>query len=324
MAFDVREYAKKRSETSSNNNNSSGGGFDVRSYVKQRNLSQVGEYLNSSLKSWKEKNNRVFIDFQGRFKEGNYPENTYRSDASDWYTDFSTRTSELQSEADDIKYWIEQYKDYLDEDFVSSVTQAFNSNIGQYSGMVKFASDDQDYWSNWETEDAYNTYIAEQKAQEEEQEKLLSYDLKGGETEIKYWEDLLAPYTTEIPSYGRNDSDMVGTPNSKVDAYQQREQDFYMANAMTIKEAEAMLAEKKTLYNRAKRAQELKKLETDATSDPMFAGKSQYNSTEASGFGKLFSVYGMGYSDLTYEYINGDEDFRAEVNHQHDTWSMDV
>jgi hypothetical protein len=102
MAFDVREYAKKRkeNEASGNNSSSGGGGFDVQGYVKQRNLSKVGEYLNSSLKSWKEKNARVFIDFQGRFKEGNYPENTYRSDASDWYTDFGSRVNELRVDAD--------------------------------------------------------------------------------------------------------------------------------------------------------------------------------------------------------------------------------
>ena len=325
MAFDVREYAKKRkeNEASGNNSSSGGGGFDVQGYVKQRNLSKVGEYLNSSLKSWNEKNNSAINEFNTRFKE-----NKYRGDASDWYTDFGSRINELRVDADNMKSLIEEYKDYLDEDFVSSVTKAFDSNSINYSQMVKLAADDKDYWSNWDTEDAYNAYMAEQKAQEEEQTKLLSYDLEGGKTEIEFWEDLLAPYTSEIPSYGRNDSDMVGTPQSKVDAYQQRNQEFYMANAMTIEEAEAMLAEKKLTYSRAKRAQEAEQLASVANPesknyDPAFAEKSQYKSTATDAWHSgITTDFGMGYKDLTYEYINGDEDFRADVNAKHVAWSF--
>jgi hypothetical protein len=65
MAFDVREYAKKRAEDRANGN-SKNGGFNVQEYVKQKNLPKVGEYLNSSINSWLKKNESFLTGYNDR------------------------------------------------------------------------------------------------------------------------------------------------------------------------------------------------------------------------------------------------------------------
>ena len=336
MAFDVKEYLENRKKNTENGNNTSsgGGGFDAQDYLIKRKLPKVGEYLNSSLKSWNEKNNSAINEFNTRFKE-----NKYRGDASDWYTDFGSRINELRVDADNMKSLIEEYKDYLDEDFVSSVTKAFDSNSINYSQMVKAAADDKDYWSNWDTEDAYNAYI---KQQEEYSEKL-NFDLEGGKAEIdrlqRYvdqWDEATKQISVLQISIAQKEHKLqyghfenkeklqqeIDAEKGKLAGYESFINQFDGAKATKD------LEEKKVYYTLAERAQKAEELASVANPesknyDPAFAEKSQYKSTATDAWHSgITTDFGMGYKDLTYEYINGDEDFRADVNAKHVAWSF--
>ena len=86
------------------------------------------------------------------------------------------------------------------------------------------------------------------------------------------------------------------------------------------------LKEKKRYHTLAERAQNGVKLASVVENED-FLENSKYVSTEIKRetFWDRFrkGEYGLGYEDLTHQYINGDEDFRAEVGRKHATYSMD-
>ncbi len=329
MAFDVEEYAKKRKlnkSTNSEDNGNRSSGFDVEEYVKQRNLPQVKEHLNSSINSWLKKNDSFVNRYITRFSEENP---SYRADASDWLSTVTTQKSNLEKEAKEIKSWLDQYKDYLDNDEVSLTVQTINDNLKKYGYILSDSTKDFEYWSQWETEDAYKEYVAQQ----EDYNKKLTFDLQKGQVEIN---DLQAIVGTldrlkkEIDvTYNGIQAGGRGFANEQKRAELQAEYDWWVSQYGDYSELSSALSEKKAYYTLAERVQKAEELASVAkvgseNYDPAFAAKSKYKSTASSAWHKgLTSMYGMGYDDLTYEYINGDEDFRAEVNRKHDSWTMD-
>ena len=70
-------------------------------------------------------------------------------------------------------------------------------------------------------------------------------------------------------------------------------------------------------YNRIKKAIEIENI---VNSDD-FASKSGYASTKADNWWKkVTSSYGLGYDDLTYEYINNQNNLRDEINSKYKTF----
>ncbi len=328
MAFDVEEYARKRRQNKSTDSEDEGNrnsGFDVEAYVKQRNLPQVGEYLTSSINDWLKKNESFVNSYNSRYSGEN---TTYRSDASDWLSSVATQKSSLAKEADGIRNILDQYKDYLDKDYYNSVAQALDGNLKMQGEILSASTKDYEYWSQWDTEDAYKEYVAQQ----EDYNKKLNFDLNKGQVEIN---DLQAIVGTldrlkkEInATYNGYQGGARGYANEQKRAELQAEYDSWVSKYGDHSKLASTLSEKQAYYTLAERVQKAAELASVAdveseNYDPAFATKSQYQSTEASGFDKLFSMYGMGYEDLAYEYINGDEDFRAEVNQKHDTWTIE-
>ena len=97
----------------------------------------------------------------------------------------------------------------------------------------------------------------------------------------------------------------------EIDQLQAELDSFYATHDYTgdaeYRQKQKELTQKTTLYNQAKRQQEAEAFRSVTANDD-FAAKSGYASTEAQNFrDRMFSEYGMGYNDLTYEYINDPE-----------------
>ena len=88
-------------------------------------------------------------------------------------------------------------------------------------------------------------------------------------------------------------------------------ENFYATHDYTgdaeYRQKQKELTQKETLYNQAVRNREAEAFKS-VKNNADFAEKSNYVSTEAQNFrDRMFSEYGMGYNDLTYEYINDPE-----------------
>ena len=157
-------------------------------------------------------------------------------------------------------------------------------------------------YSQYKTEDDYNKAVAD--AEEYEKKKNLDLDAYQKETE-RIKAELEKADPTGWKSYGG--------ASEEIDR---------------IKDE---ISEREVYYTQAKRIQEGVALSGVANPnskhyDPEFNNYTGYKSTESDGWGgKLTSQYGLGYDDVTYEYINGaDNGMRSEIYKATVSWNGDT
>ena len=181
--FDFDAYQRNQNKNSNSNSKTSYDSYDFDDYFIRQNISQIGENLNSSINSWLKKNESFYKSYNDRVSRYDGKDAldwTYESDSADWLSSVTTQTTNLKQGAKEILSWLDQYKDYLDADYYVSVKKAINDNVGQYGGVISTATDIHSHWSNWETEDAYNKYVAQEKDYNEK----LNFNLEAGKVEI--------------------------------------------------------------------------------------------------------------------------------------------
>ena len=139
------------------------------------------ESLNSRLQKYADDSYSFSNQYKNRFydEEGNYL-NQYRSDSSDWLKTVRSKNNYFSSESDAIKNTLEMYKAYIPEESYKEISDMLATNSKALSDIYSTSRSDNDYWSQWESEDAYKQYLANA----EEQEKLLTYDLEEGKNKI--------------------------------------------------------------------------------------------------------------------------------------------
>lgn len=182
----------------------------------------------------------------------------------------------------------------------------YMQNLLQLQADIKGVND---YYSQFGDEDSWQQYLAEQKILTER----LGYDTTAGQQKIdamkadlERFEELSAfrnSYRDYLDNGGEHARDM--DTQSKLAQYDQLAKKYGDVDALN----RAITAEEVT-YNQSKRAQKAQELagvsiEGSSNYDPQFAHKSAYESTELdNAWQKMWSEYGLGYDDLTYEFIN--------------------
>lgn len=217
-------------------------------------------------------------------------------------TDLDSRlqtASDLSSRGDSLSLFLESNKDMISEDAytqalsaIKSSRQSIDSIMDNFGAMAR-------YYSQWDTEDAYNSYVTQQKDQQDK----LNFDVDAGTKEIAYLENLLEEYT-------------VRTRTMQDEEGQRREEEI-RSQYGTTKDLKNLISEKKEYLEEAKSLQqnEQKNQAYTALMDADdFAEKSQYVST-ANGQEKFNAWTGAysnnGFDDINYDYINRNEDARS-------------
>ena len=332
MAFDVREYVKQRNQNSTDGNTKKSSNFDVQEYTKQRNLPRIREYLNSSINDWLKKNESFINSYnerQGQYQDTDPLNWKYQNDASDWLSSATTQKGDLEKEANVIKSWLDYYKDYLGKDYVSSVTQDLEGNLLVQGQIVSSSTKDYEYWSQWETEDAYNEWVVGQRDLNEK----LSFDLGAGKEEVDWLQSVVDEYDKiQRPAYSNTDRGY--SAQAKTDAYNAQISAIEQKYGISYEDAKAQLSEKSAYYTLAERAQKAKELASVADPesknyDPAFAEKSQYQSTMVDNrtwWDDLVnnpSHMRIEYDDPLYEWINGNELVKSDVKDNHRAYGGD-
>lgn len=146
----VEERYKKRKEDKKTNTLYNG----VENRYLSKNIETVGKEISNRVNTWLANNNNYFSNAQSRFSGKS---TKYRSDASDWLTTVTTQRENFQKEAESIKATLSQYKDFFGEEYVNSVYKALDGNLKAQEDIINASSKDLEYWSQWESEDEYNT-----------------------------------------------------------------------------------------------------------------------------------------------------------------------
>ncbi len=229
---------------------------------------------------------------------------------SDWkpqneqkYQYFQNTTSSLLSEADK---WRSQFAG--NDEALSAIDEVVSALETTSENLPK----SYDYWSRWDSEEAYNKALAAQKDREEKS----IFDLDAGAKEIEELEAIYDDaYTVEswYNTYQMNpnawDAQTVNENMAKYNALVEK--------YGSLAELDSLIQNKKQYLHHAEYIQEGIALASVAENDD-FAEFSSYVSTKDDGFwSRLTSDYGLGYSDLTYEYINNQNGLRDEIKHSH-------
>ena len=154
----------------------------VKYYAMASNAEKVGQEIADRVNTWIQNNNNYFSNAQSRFSEDN---RTYRSDASDWLNTVTTQRENFQKEADSIKSVLDQYKDFFEADYVKSVYEALDGNLKAQDSVITSATQDRDFWSQFDSEENYNSWYKEYKAKQEVMslEDFEEYSQKGASIE---------------------------------------------------------------------------------------------------------------------------------------------
>ena len=240
--------------------------------------------------------------------------------ASSVYNSKYTEWDNLNRRKKIINIWLNNNKDRLDKKFYNSLSDSLsNYDKGSISVINTFESANE-YYSQWETEDAYKDAV---KAQED-YEAMVNFDLVAGQKEI---EGLLNG--DEITALKKNRDTLrndIRLYNRGVRTTYKTSNDVKKAKGRLsqiekkIEEIEKQADQKQVYWNNANRVQTGIKLHNDALNAKDFKEKSQYVSTAT---GSWFTTYGMGYDDLTYEYINNQNNIRGEIKQKYSAYSSD-
>ena len=175
------------------------------------------------------------------------------------------------------------------------------------------------YYGQWDTEDDYNAYQNARK----EYERKVNLDIGSADQEIRDLEKL----HEEMSNFIKNDlQGMTFNPDAydpeEVAAAKERYGQFSEQYG-DLSKLEKLINEKKRYRNQAEYIQKGVAL-AGAAQNEDFKNYSGYISTESDGWlDRLTSKYGLGYQDLTYEYINNQNGIRDEIESKWAAYNTD-
>ena len=262
------------------------------------------------------------------------------SDRTSWNNEYDA----LRGKAEKIRTYLRDNKDTIDPSAYKQVTSLLDDfHWNSIDAKLAFRNANK-YYSQWDSEEKYNwwdqyngksydelsTILGGMEKGEEkdwlteyagyiDQQEKLSYDLNAGakelETlqkerdELKKLQEMLFDARYYPDKYSQDEVDAAGTRYKELIA---KHGDYRGAEDAVNKQRE-YIAEAERLQHASTLASV-----TDPYSknfDPEFRKYTDYVSTEYDNiWGKMGSQYGLGYEDLTYEYINGAENgMREEI-----------
>lgn len=195
-----------------------------------------------------------------------------------------------------VRSYLRENKDAIGQeqylDFVKQLNN-FDSALKQISHD---RSNAENFFSQWKSEKDYSDW----KNGQIEYNKLKTFDIQTGESEVKYLEKVLDEYKA--------------LSRTMINENMEKRLEYIRQNYGDEQGIKALISEKKQYLNRARHIQEGITLAGVINNDD-FKENSGYVSTKADGvWSRLTSDFGMGYDDLTYEYINGEESgMRQEI-----------
>ena len=163
------EWKKKknaRSEGESTDSSSQTASVDDRykAWRAQRlDLEGIANSIADRTSTWLKNHNNYLSNYNNRFsgRKGTY-EDSYVADSGDWLSTVSQQRDNFEKEANSILSMLDKYGDYLDPKWTSSIRDALTSAGTQQADILKYATGDSDYWSQFASEDEYGLWQKDQ------------------------------------------------------------------------------------------------------------------------------------------------------------------
>lgn len=154
MSFE-KKYEEWKKKQSQNKSASQGASFDERYtnwQMRTRGDEIVGN-ISSRFNSWLADYDSLVKDYSSRYTD--VDASTYRSDSADWLSKISDRSQSNWQDALEIKDMVNQYKNYLDPEWVRRFYNTLESVDKAGRDMVSGARREKSYWEQWGSAEEY-------------------------------------------------------------------------------------------------------------------------------------------------------------------------
>lgn len=209
------------------------------------------------------------------------------SDVLNGLADRKAQGNALKEQALTVSDYLDSYMDYYNPEYYNAMKETLSNFSTEVDDAI---SSLEGYFNQWDSDDSYNAYLSSQADLEAKR----NLDLDIARQEIA---DLQA---------ARDDYEW----NHEIDwtkAHERKAFDLY------LKDLDKQISDKRAFVNQAQMLQDRIALSSVAGNDD-FSQRSGYVSTAAQNdIARQFSQYGMGYNDLTYEYINNQNGIRDKI-----------
>ena len=121
----------------------------------------LSKEIENRVNTWLQNNNN-FIE-NAKYRSQN--RGGYVADSGEWLSTITTQKNNFDREAESIKSLLNQYKDVLNPEWVSSISSVFDSNGKTQADIVSAFTEENSYWSQFDNEDAYNEWVAWEQRQ---------------------------------------------------------------------------------------------------------------------------------------------------------------
>ena len=338
-----RDYMSDGSATSAKSTGS------WRDYANIDATSIASGYIVNQVNNWLNNHNAYVSGYQNRYSgRKNSYEDAYVSDSSDWLNTVTQQKSSLDTEADAILAYMDQYRDYLDVNWMAQIRGAIGRARMDQSSILNSSTYDDKYWSSFGSEDLVEKYGSAEDAYKYHQRadgyskkyNGMTYDdiqnvmgdLEDGEE--KEW---LTSYAGSVNYEEMKNLDTVATAKeiklmeAELEQYRNSTVSMDLGEYMEGLEArEEAIKKKKDRLNKAQSVQKLIEWSSVKENED-FGQNSQYvNNVEYELFGK------PTFTDDTYAYVNnptvedkrplgaGESTARSLIDFEHSMYSNDT
>ena len=211
------------------------------------NSEKIGSELSTRVNSWLTNSGNYINSYNRRVSSTKA--DSFDTSSQEWLDTLTAQKSNFDLEADNIRSILNTYGKYYDSEWVSEINKALDERGKTHNEIIKAATARNDYFSQWDSEEAYKDALAAAANIEE----IKSVDLTRLEKEISYMQDQVNALSAGTTYYNQLD------PNNgnyeKVDEYIERAQKL-----------QERIKEKQAYYDSVKRMQEYYSLTEEAMS----------------------------------------------------------
>ena len=214
---DGRDLFKKKKEDEKSENSTARktvtDGRDL--FMTEEWYNEVKDKIVGRVENWITNSNDYLNSASNRYK--NYNTSSFRKEESqNWLSTITEQKNWFTEEAKNIDKLLADYGRYLGEDFVTSAKNAISDMSKKQDEVLTYANQDIEYWSQFDSADAYNKYLEDVKkyeAQEAEKTEMINANLKEYDSYTSSIK-LKAEYAQELENrLVEIESDLVHFPN---------------------------------------------------------------------------------------------------------------
>lgn len=119
----------------------------------------VGNNIYTRVNTWIKNHNNYISDYQKRYSGRKYNyEDAYVKDSARWLDTVSRQKSTFDAESKAILDYMDQYKAYLDEDWMKSIRETLTGASDKQKSIIESATKDNEWWSSFGNEELVKEY----------------------------------------------------------------------------------------------------------------------------------------------------------------------